>query len=102
MAGRGYAIWGMQFFCLAMHFEMDKIRGGNAFAYPKKVLKTKLATSGKNWEWQKLGLRAIFLPLLCKLLFEQRISSDGREEFRAVVSDGCKEFRAVVRALFLQ
>ena len=26
MAGRGYAIWGMQFFfCPAMHFELDKI-----------------------------------------------------------------------------
>jgi hypothetical protein len=39
MAGRGYAFWGTQNFCVRLHREMFTICGGNAFAYPKKYSK---------------------------------------------------------------
>ena len=50
----GYA----KYFCPAMHFETDTIRGGNAFAYPKWVLKTELGTQKFCLQkWPKSGLR---------------------------------------------
>ena len=67
--------------CPAMHFEMDKICGGNAFAYPKRVLETELRTQNFCLQrWRKRYRNSemtLQIPLL--LLFPMIFHTGGIE-----------------------